>query len=194
MNTLSIDFASHDGHIACIEGDRTVAIAHVTRVNDTDMIALIDGVLKDAQWTKRDVERIACNVGPGGFTSVRGGVAFANALADQLHVPLAGYHGSALALVRASADVWTHSTRQDQLFVLGRTWTEPTLVSLENVSKAIAPGTTVTGDLLDTHRAMFAAKGAVFPSLASLESVLPSFLDGVAYGKDLLVPWYGRGI
>jgi tRNA A37 threonylcarbamoyladenosine modification protein TsaB len=183
MNTLSIDFASHDGHIACIEADRTVAIAHVTRVNDTDMIALIDGVLKDAGWKKQDIERI-----------VRGGVAFANALADQLHVPLAGYHGSALALVRASADVWTHSTRQDQLFVLGRTWTEPTLVSLENVSKAIAPGTTVTGDLLDTHRAMFTAKGAVFPPLASLESVLPLFLDGVAYGKDLLVPWYGRGI
>ena len=79
MKTLSIDFASHDGHIACIEGDRTIAIAHVARVNDTDMIALIDGVLKDAGWKKQDIERIACNVGPGGFTSVRGGVAFANA-------------------------------------------------------------------------------------------------------------------
>lgn len=190
MKTLSIDFASHEGHLACVAGV-VVAIKTVSRVNDAEFLPLLDALLGDAGWKKEDIERIACNLGPGGFTSVRGGVAFANALADQLKVPLAGYHGSDLALARCPADTWIHSTRRDQAFVRGGHWTEPTLVPVAE----LAPATmSVTGDLLPEHRELLADLGATFPPSSPLEAALPSFLSGLEYDTKQLVPWYGRGI
>lgn len=194
MRIFSIDFASHDGHLACVDGGRVVAIRHVARVNDADFVPMAEELLGGAQWKKEDVEGVACNLGPGGFTSVRGGVVFANTLADQLKVPLAGYHGSELALARAAAEFWTHSTRTDQAFVRGGRWSEPTLASIEEILNVIAPGTTATGDLMDAHTTLFEEHGAVFPERVPLETVLPSFLAGLSYGKNMLAPWYGRGI
>ncbi len=198
MRIFSIDFASHDGHLACVDGDRVVAIRHVTRANDAEFVPMTEELLNEARWKKEDLEAVACNLGPGGFTSVRGAVTFANALSAQLQIPVAGYHGSALMLARCHGEpvepMWIHSTRQDQLFVLGHAWTEPTLASLEDVAKAIAPGMTVTGDLLDAHKTLFAECGASFPAPAPVETVLPDFLSGLSYGKNQLAPWYGRGI
>lgn len=190
MRIISIDFASHHGHIACVD-DVVLSMRDVSRVNDTEMIGLVDGILKDAGWDKEGIERIACNVGPGGFTSVRGGVAFANALAGQLGVPLAGYHGSALALERTGADWWFHSTKTDALFARGGNWTEPTLISLSDVPARL---TTVCGDLLDAHGTALAERGATMVAPKPLETVLPAFLVGLEYYTKGLVPWYGRGI
>jgi len=209
VRILSLDFASHEGHIACIAGDVVRAIKVVGRVNDPELVPLLESVLQEANWAKTDIGMIACNLGPGGFTSVRSGVAFANALGDGLGVPLAGYHGSALMLARggaavwhaklqpdsgAAVDWWIHSTRQDQVFVCGGSWKEPTLVTLAEAVAAILPGTTVAGDLLEAHRAAFLAVGASFPPLAPLHGVLPGFLAPLPSQKELLVPWYGRGI
>lgn len=191
MKTLSIDFASHEGHIACVDGGRAAALRTVGRANDAELVPLAADLLREAGWEKGDVERVACDLGPGGFTSVRNGVAFANALAHELKVPLAGYHGSALALARTHADWWCHSTKADALFVLGGAWTGPTLVALADLPGRV---TTVAGDLLDAHRQALAALGATFPAPAPLEAVLPAFLDGLDYAGKGLVPWYGRGI
>lgn len=191
MRTLSIDFASHDGHLACVDDKRVVALRHLERLNDAAFIATLDGVVGEAGWTKESIERVACNLGPGGFTSVRGGVAFANALADQLNVPVGGYHGSALALARTNAEWWFHSTKTDSLFVLGGEWSEPTLIGFDALPMSV---TTVAGDLLDAHEAALASRGATFPTPNPFEAVLPAFTDGLAYARKGLVPWYGRGI
>ncbi len=220
MKTFAIDFASHEGHLACVDGD-TATVCVVGRVNDAEFISLAEDVLKKVGWEKEDIERIACNVGPGGFTSVRGGVAFANALADQLKLPIAGYHCSALALARSHGSApltmtttllltkesplssraeprddvwWIHSTRSDQVFVLGGPWSEPTLASLDDVLKEVVAGTTMTGDLMDAHKTILAERGALFPVPARPEEVLPAFLGGLEYAAKSLVPWYGRGI
>ncbi len=166
---------------------------------------MTEEVLKEAQWKKEDIEAVACNLGPGGFTSVRGAVTFANALAAQLNIPIAGYHGSELMLTcgdvvawRAKQPhgeiFWIHSTRSDQVFVCGGPWKEPTLALLEDVLKSIAPGIAVVGDLMDAHKTMLTEAGASFPAPAPLESVLPAFLSGLSYREKQLVPWYGRGI
>jgi tRNA A37 threonylcarbamoyladenosine modification protein TsaB len=194
MRTICIDLPSHDGHVACINGDAVRSIRVTGRTNETELIPLMEGVLEEAGWTKGDIEHIACNLGPGGFTSVRNGVAFANALADGLGVPLGGYHGSALALARSPADLWLHSTKAEALFVLGGSWSEPTLVSLADVLAATRPGMSVAGDLMDAHRTALVSAGASFPIKAPLEAVLPAFSAALAYGKEPLVPWYGRGI
>lgn len=194
MKTLCIDFASHDGHVACVDADAVRAIRLVGRVNETELIPLLEDAMEEAGWAKTNIERIACDRGPGGFTSVRNGVAFANALADGLGVPLGGYHASALALVRSPADLWLHSTKAEALFALGGAWSEPTLVSLADVLTTIRPGTAVAGDVMDAHRDALASAGATFPAKTSLEAVLPAFTGALAYAKEPLVPWYGRGI
>ena len=191
MKTFSIDLASHEGHVACLDGECVAASRSVGRVNDAELVPLADVLLKEAGWKTTDVERVACNLGPGGFTSARNGVAFANALAHELKVPLAGYHGSALALARTRADWWFHSTKAEALFALGGGWNEPTLVGLKDLPGAV---TTVAGDLLDAHKTALAALGATFPAPAALEAVLPAFLAGLSYARNTLVPWYGRGI
>lgn len=194
MRTLSLDLASHDGHVACVDGS-VLSIRRFDRANDAELIGMLEEVLSDAGWEKGDIERIACNLGPGGFTSVRNGVAFANALADGLGVPLAGYHGSALSLARCQGEPtepwWIHSTRRDEAFVLGGGWAEPTLVPITDIPRVDA---SVAGDLLDEHRSALCALGASFPDPEPLEGVLPPFLDGLEYRKETLVPWYGRGI
>lgn len=209
MKTFSIDLASHEGHLACVDGSAVRAIRTVGRVTDAEVVSLAEAVLADAGWKKEEIERVACNLGPGGFMSLRGGVAFANAIADRLGIPMAGYHGSSLAIARCGAaaghalpqpnhgtkiDFWVHSTRQDQVFIAGGTWLEPTLAPLADVLGSVVPDTRVVGDLLDAHKTLLAERGATFPVPAALESVLPSFLAGLAYGKKTLVPWYGRGI
>ncbi len=193
MRTFSIDLASHDGHLACVEDDRVVALKSVTRVNDTDLIPYADDVIKKAGWAPKDIERVVCNLGPGGFTSVRSGVTFANALAHQLGVPLSGYHGSELTLERSpSATLWLHSTRAEQLFVRGGKWTEPALISLDDALAALNSGTVVTGDCTEEHRTVLVERGALFAEKQKLEAVLPTFLQRLSYEHQSLLPWYGR--
>jgi tRNA threonylcarbamoyl adenosine modification protein YeaZ len=194
VKTLSIDFASHEGHVACIDGDAMRAIRVIGRTNETELIPLVEEVLKGAGWTKSDIERVACNLGPGGFTSVRNGVAFANALADGLGVPLGGYHASALSLARSPADLWLHSTKAEALFALGGAWAEPTLATLADVLAAVRPGTTVAGDLMEAHVTVLSGAGASFPAREPLDTVLPGFTDALPYATEPLAPWYGRGI
>lgn len=194
MRTLSVDLPSHEGHVACVDGDAVRSIRVIGRTNETELIPLLEEVLKEAEWSKTDIERIACDLGPGGFTSVRNGVAFSNALADGLSVPLGGYHGSAFALARSPADLWLHSTKAEAFFALGGPWSEPTLATLAEVLAAIRPGTTVAGDVMEAHRTVLAAAGASFSTKTPIEDVLPAFSGALAYAKEPLVPWYGRGI
>jgi tRNA threonylcarbamoyladenosine biosynthesis protein TsaB len=54
------------------------------------LLPLVDEALAAAQATWDDVERIACGVGPGGFTGLRLGIATARALAQARDLPLIG--------------------------------------------------------------------------------------------------------
>ena len=70
------------------------------RISDADLIPLVEQVLKAAGWEYKDIDAVACIVGPGGFTSLRVAVAFANTLGDQLGIPVAGIHLSELYRAR----------------------------------------------------------------------------------------------
>jgi len=101
MKTLFLDLASHSGLLACVADDAVVASVSVDhRINDTELVPLFEKLLKDANWMQQDIQRIACVIGPGGFTSLRVAVAFANALAFGLDVPVAGVHLSDLWAAR----------------------------------------------------------------------------------------------
>src|SRR3989338_8401896 len=101
MRTFFIDLASHDGHLACVTDHTVVTSASVDRrIGDHELVSLYEKVLSDAGWEQKDIDRIACVIGPGGFMSLRVGCAFANALAFTLEAPVAGGHVSDLYAVR----------------------------------------------------------------------------------------------
>lgn len=64
------------------------------------MLGLIDAVLGQAGWKKRDIELVACCIGPGSFTGVRVGVATAKGIALALGLPIVGI-GSLEVMARA---------------------------------------------------------------------------------------------
>ena len=188
MKTLFLDLASHDAVIACCDDKSVVASASVhARIGDHELIPMTEKVLAAAGWKFEDLEGIACIVGPGGFTSLRVAVTYANVLADQLQIPSAGIHLSDLYQARTKDPevYWVHSTKKDQLFIRGGAWSEPTLISLEEI-----PNGEWMGELIEEHQKIIKSDPV---AIQPINDVLPLLLEAQKYDKELLVPWYGRG-
>jgi tRNA threonylcarbamoyladenosine biosynthesis protein TsaB len=64
---------------------------------------LIERVLAEAGWSPRQLERIAVGIGPGSFTGLRVGIAFAQGLGEGLQIPLVGV-SSLQAMAAAASD------------------------------------------------------------------------------------------
>lgn len=207
MRTFFIDLASHEGAMACIDSDQARSVLAVDhRSADHELIDHFDRCLSQAHWQAEDIERIACVTGPGGFTSLRVAVTFANVLADQLHIPLAGVHLSDLWAARAvdysqgmTQDVlWFHSTKSTHLFARGfgalaDLWREPTLLALEECIAKCPHDAFWCGELLPAHRDALAAHNIREARPRLLSDVLPSFVNDLSYGSTVIEPWYGRG-
>ena len=200
MKILFLDFASHKKSIGLIDGGETVTIEPIDDHTDESAVML----MVEALLAKMKPDRIAAVTGPGGFMSLRVGIALANALADTLDIPLAGIHLSDLWNARTHTSqlithnfLWVHSTKQNLLFVRGlgagaEGWKESTLEKLEDLKAMLASETMYVGELIESQQAAVPMLRK-FDDIATLDSVLPGFLDGLTYGKKSLVPWYGRG-
>ncbi len=195
---LFLDLASHDGCVACVTDDRAVARLCVDhRISDAELPALLDRTLREAGWAMKDLTRLACAVGPGGFTSLRVGVAACNALAYALGIPAAGFHLSDLYRERCSEPqnlLWLHSTKKTALFFRDLVSSEePRLVTLEELPVLLKGHASWAGELIPEHRAVVDTAGLAAADLRSLEEALPGFLKDRSYDSRLLEPWYGRG-
>jgi len=220
MKTFFINIASHAGLLACVTPDAVLSAVPVDhRIRDEELLPLVSQCWSDAKWKQKDIERIACVVGPGGFMSLRVGVSLANALAWGLHVPVAGIHLSDLCVAQLKPEdqvcgpdgksctfLWLHSTKKEELFVRGfgeaaGQWSEPTHVKMEELRSALTLGPSPVageggrwfGELIEEHRDIVAKMGWQEVHLRPEEEILPSFLGVQRYGEDTLVPWYGRG-
>jgi tRNA threonylcarbamoyl adenosine modification protein YeaZ len=201
MKCLFLDLASHDALIAAVEDDAVKASQSThARVGDHELIPLIEKTLKSAGWSYADLDRVACAIGPGGFTSLRVGVTCANTLADQLSIPSVGIHLSDLYEARAWGvgrgawgDIyWVHSTKKDQLFIRGGEYKEPTLISLDDLLPTPNAQFPIQwmGELIDDHKAKVSTDAI---DLKSITEALPALLAAQIFDKELLEPWYGRG-
>ena len=93
--------------------------------------------------------------------------------------------------------LWIHSTKQNLMFVRGigkgaEAWKEPTLEKMEDLKAMLRSETPFIGELIESQQKelpMLKRKEDLTP----IEDVLPEFLDGLAYEKKSLLPWYGRG-
>lgn len=209
MRTLFLDLASHASSpgegacIACVGEEKTASIRFADhRIGDDGLLPLLDDVLREAGWTEKDIARIACVTGPGGFTSLRMGVTLANVLADQLRIPLAGVHLSEVYAARAddrrsppASFIWLHATKKKELFVRGfgdymPLWPEPVLIPLDDLVAAYPRNAPYVGEVLPDQLA--ALQPSPLP-LAPLADALPAILQRCTYADQPIAPWYGRG-
>lgn len=70
-----------------------------TEHQSEDLLAAIDGVLKNNKLNLNDLKAISVNCGPGSFTGVRVGVTVANTLGWTLNIPVLGYRDGELKKV-----------------------------------------------------------------------------------------------
>ena len=100
---LGIDTASRDGSVALLRGERVLAERRwtVETTFSRELLAAIDAVLREAEAARDAISGIAVDVGPGGYSGLRTGVATAQGLALALGVPLAG-------VARLEADAFPH--------------------------------------------------------------------------------------
>ena len=98
MRALAIDTSTEVAGVALCDGATCVARSPTTNVAATAapgqhgerLLGLIDATLLEAGWNKRDVQLVACCLGPGSFTGVRVGVATAKGIALALGLPIVG--------------------------------------------------------------------------------------------------------
>jgi tRNA threonylcarbamoyl adenosine modification protein YeaZ len=91
--SLSLDTSGSTCSVClfCEESGQTYKADHIgERGHDQWVFGLIDGVLKDAECSVGDIERIIVVVGPGSFTGLRIAGAAAKSLSMALQVPVYG--------------------------------------------------------------------------------------------------------
>ena len=149
MLTLFLDTASNSHSLAlCTESELLLRVPLKTH-SDTDLVPAIENILKEKDFTYKDLTHLASVIGPGGFTSLRVGVTAINIMSDTLSLPSTGIHlsdwwstrvmnvgaprwGAQLESIAASGRasgaplhaspqnfLWLHSTRRTQIFVKG---------------------------------------------------------------------------
>lgn len=92
MPELAIDTASDDAAIAVVEAGRVLAEHRwqITTTTSRELLSAIEATLAAAGVSRLALTGIAVCTGPGGYGSLRAGVATAQGLALGLGVPLAG--------------------------------------------------------------------------------------------------------
>lgn len=107
---LAIDTATPACSVALLhQGRRWQQMATEQRQHTGLILALIDGVLREAALVKSQINGIICGVGPGAFTGLRVGAAVAQGLAAALNCPLLPI--SSLALLARTAQAQTGKRR-----------------------------------------------------------------------------------
>lgn len=190
--TLFLDLGSFEGSMALTADDRVLAMEKIgNRLSDSALVPLYKSLLKKAGIDQKDLTRIACVTGPGGFTSLRCAVSFTNALSFALKIPSAGIHLSDIYQKRGSG-IWLHSTRKTALFVRSKK-DEPHLVDINQLQENIGDAKEWVGELIPEQKEIVASLGLTEAKLLPLDQILPSVLSGIIYEQKTLEPWYGRG-
>ncbi|MEQ9315887.1 MAG: tRNA (adenosine(37)-N6)-threonylcarbamoyltransferase complex dimerization subunit type 1 TsaB [Henriciella sp.] len=150
MLTLGINTSGPACDVALVRDGNCVAAVNLamTKGQDARLPGLVSDCLKEAGAEFADLGRIAVVTGPGSFTGVRVGIAFARGLSLALNIPCigittleaalpAGQQGSAIVLLpakRRPPDI----TYWAQRYRTGDAVDEPEEVSLDAVASELA--------------------------------------------------------
>ena len=120
MIVLGLDTCLAACSVAVLDGERVLAHASeaMTRGHQERLAPMAQAVMAEAGLPFARLDRIAATVGPGSFTGLRVGVAFAKGLASALAIPAVGV--GALEALAASAPGLTAAVidaRRDQIYL-----------------------------------------------------------------------------
>lgn len=120
MIVLGLDTCLAACSVAVLDGERVLAHASeaMTRGHQERLAPMAQAVMAEAGLPFARLDRIAATMGPGSFTGLRVGVAFAKGLASALAIPAVGV--GALEALAASAPGLTAAVidaRRDQIYL-----------------------------------------------------------------------------
>lgn len=89
---LALNTAQNTHELALLKGQELLAERRWENAKEDveKLVPTVEELLLEAGLKKQELTNLLCVVGPGSFTSVRVGVAFMNALAEGLKIPLFG--------------------------------------------------------------------------------------------------------
>lgn len=149
MIVLGLDTCLNACSVAVIDGERVLAHASepMTRGHQERLAPMAQAVMARAGLAFVRLDRIGATVGPGSFTGLRVGVAFAKGLASALAIPAIGVGAlEALATSAAGLTAAVIDARRDQIYLqvfeAGEALMAPDVLSIEIAAARLAELTT----------------------------------------------------
>jgi len=92
MKVLGLSTSSPQSSVAVLDGDRLLAeLAYHGEMDHAErLLGMVERALGEARLERRQIDALACDVGPGSFTGTRAGLAAAKGIALVLDRPLVG--------------------------------------------------------------------------------------------------------
>ena len=108
MKILAVDTSSAICSVAILENDNLIDINELDdgKTHSENLMPLLDELLKRNSLDVKDIEMIACTVGPGSFTGIRIGVSSIKPIAEVLNIKVA----SVMSLEALARNVENKST------------------------------------------------------------------------------------
>jgi tRNA threonylcarbamoyladenosine biosynthesis protein TsaB len=122
MLVLGLDTCLAACSVALVDGERVLACASepMERGHQERLAPMVQAVMAEAQLPFAELQRIGVTIGPGSFTGLRVGLAFAKGLASALSAPLAGVGVlEALAAEAAGLAFAAVDARRGQVYLQG---------------------------------------------------------------------------
>lgn len=91
MKILAIDTSSKVCSVAILENDKVIDELNLNdgKTHSENLMCLIDEILNKNNLNVKQIEMLACSVGPGSFTGIRIGVATIKPIAEVLNIKIA---------------------------------------------------------------------------------------------------------
>jgi tRNA threonylcarbamoyladenosine biosynthesis protein TsaB len=145
MIVLGLDTCLAACSVAVVDGDRVLAHAQeiMARGHQERLAPMAERVMAEAGLSFPQLQRIGVTVGPGSFTGLRVGLAFAKGLAGALSIPAVGIGTlEALAALGEGLVFAAIDARRDQVYLqgfdAGRPLTAPDALPVEAASARVA--------------------------------------------------------
>ena len=92
MKILSIDTSSKICSVSILEDNNLIISKAIDdeKTHSQKLMPLIDKILNSCKLTLKDIDLLACCIGPGSFTGVRIGVSTVKAFSDVENIPIVG--------------------------------------------------------------------------------------------------------